>query len=144
MTPLMIVLVGLVLVVLAADLWVRLAPLPPARFHKMGTTNAPGEWPGTGGFAVALPLSDTPQAALARIDRIIMATTPRTRRLSGSIVTRHLSYVSRSALWGFPDITNVWIAGDTLQISGHLRFGRSDLGVNQARIRGWLAALAQS
>ena len=31
--------------------------------------------------------------------------------------------------------------GDVLKIYGRLRFGRSDLGVNKARVEGWLAAL---
>jgi uncharacterized protein (DUF1499 family) len=31
--------------------------------------------------------------------------------------------------------------GDMLQIHGRLRFGKSDLGVNAARIDGWLRQL---
>ena len=52
-------------------------------------------------------------------------------------------------MWGFPDYTTVSIlpagtfdnAGPLLMIDGRLRFGRSDLGVNKARIERWLTAL---
>jgi uncharacterized protein (DUF1499 family) len=52
-------------------------------------------------------------------------------------------YVTRSAVFGFPDYTTLRRAGDQLEIYGRLRFGKSDLGVNATRIDGWLMRLRQ-
>lgn len=128
---------ALLLAVLAAALWVRLAPLPPERFHKMSAETRTGDHPAPGGFEAVRQVPD-PQARLAELDRIITAH-PRTARLEGSPDEGLLTYVTRSALWGFPDITNLWVEGDRVHLRGHLVFGRSDLGVNAARIQGWLA-----
>ena len=65
--------------------------------------------------------------------------TPRTRALGGWDDQR--LYVTRSALWGFPDYSTVRLADGQIEIYGRLRFGKSDLGVNQARIRNWLTDL---
>jgi len=54
-----------------------------------------------------------------------------------------ITYVTRSRVFGFPDYTTVRQAGPQLEIYGRLRFGRSDLGVNAARIDGWLQSFAQ-
>ena len=51
----------------------------------------------------------------------------------------------RSRVWGFPDYVSVRVLpGDaegtsTLAILSRLRFGRSDVGVNAARMQTWLA-----
>ena len=77
---------------------------------------------------------------LARLDAIIRAT-PRTKVLAGAVAEGMITYVSRTRWMGFPDYTTVQRDGDVLKIYGRLRFGRSDLGVNKARVEGWLAAL---
>ncbi|MBN2741162.1 MAG: DUF1499 domain-containing protein [Rhodobacteraceae bacterium] len=129
--------VAIVVVLIAAgDAYVRLAPIDPARFAVNGLAKPPGDYPETGGFQGARTPGD-PAAAMDALDRIIRATA-RTRQVAGSVGAGHASYVTRSSLWGFPDVTNVWISGDTLQIRGHLVFGKSDLGVNAKRIKGWL------
>lgn len=136
-------LAGLAIAVLAFGAWVRLAPHEAARFHRAGPALPLGNHASPGGFHAVRPwaaFAGTPQTALARVEEVIRAT-PRTPRLAGSPTEGHFSYVTRSALWGFPDTTNVWIEGEALHISGHLRFGQSDLGVNRARIEGWLSAL---
>ncbi|PCD75759.1 DUF1499 domain-containing protein [Pseudothioclava arenosa] len=121
----------------AAQAYVRLAPLPAARLGAPPQAQAPGDWPARGGFAAARVVAD-PQAALAALVQVAEAT-PRTRRLSGSPEDGHLVYVTRTLFWGFPDITHLWVAGDTVQAQGHLVFGGSDFGVNRARLEGWLA-----
>ena len=67
--------------------------------------------------------------------------TPRTRLIAGSAEEGLLTFQTRSLLWGFPDYTTASVTDGTLVIYGRLRFGRSDIGVNKARILGWLASL---
>jgi uncharacterized protein (DUF1499 family) len=55
-----------------------------------------------------------------------------------------VTYVTRSRVMGFPDYTTVRQAGDMVEIYGRLRFGKSDLGVNAARIDRWLRRLAEA
>ncbi|MHC0052688.1 DUF1499 domain-containing protein [Actibacterium sp. D379-3] len=139
---LLTLLAALLVLIAGFAAWVRLAPHPAARFHKTTEPQDEGDWPAPGGFEAVRAVTGDAQAVLARLDAIIRAT-PRTRPLAGSVAQGHRSYVTRSALWGFPDTTNVWVADGLLHIHGHLRFGRSDLGVNRVRITGWLAALGQ-
>ncbi|WP_417808064.1 DUF1499 domain-containing protein [Thioclava sp.] len=129
--------VAIVVVLIAAgDAYVRLASIDPARYAVGGLAKPPGDYPETGSFQAARTPSD-PVAAMSALDRIIRASA-RTRQVAGSLEAGHASYVTRSAFWGFPDVTNVWISGDTVQIRGHLVFGSFDLGVNAKRIKGWL------
>ncbi|WP_048598096.1 DUF1499 domain-containing protein [Nereida ignava] len=74
------------------------------------------------------------EAALAEIMSVLSAL-PRTRKVADAPAT----FVTRSALWAFPDVTRVWIEGDTVHIAGHLIYGKSDMGVNKARITAVLA-----
>ncbi len=124
--------------VLGFAAWVRLAPVRAERWHRVPSAAAQvGDWAEPGGFEAVRQLPK-PQATLAELDTIIMAS-PRTTRLEGAPEDGLITYVTRSALWGFPDITNLWLEGGRLHIRGHLIYGRSDLGVNRARIEGWLA-----
>lgn len=79
---------------------------------------------------------------LERLDDIIRET-PRTRIVAGSVEQGMVTYETRSAMFGFPDYTTVRRNGSRIEIFGRLRFGASDLGVNAARIEGWLKAFAQ-
>ena len=69
---------------------------------------------------------------------------PRTHVLAGGPDVGLTTYVTRSALWGFPDYTTIAQDGDAIVIRAHLRFGQSDMGVNAARVRSWVAALGMS
>ena len=140
----------LVVVVLVAALaaYVRLAPSDPARWH---TDPAEAE-PGPGRFVVKPEGGDTdgpllampPREALAALDAVARST-PRTRVLAGSVEEGRITYVTRSALWGFPDYTTAEAVpaegGARLVVFARLRFGESDMGVNAARVRGWLERL---
>lgn len=132
-----ILLLGLAALAVAGSLYVRLAPLPMA-----GPGDRAPRFPqfegDPGGFGTTLRTED-PDAA-ARLDAVIRAT-PRTRLLEGSLAEGHLRYVTRSLIWGFPDITDVLLRPGEIHIHGHLVYGRSDLGVNRRRIEGWLAAV---
>lgn len=125
--------VALLLAVIALG-YVRLVPGDPAVWHR-----PPGVSEDTdlkGGVKRRVPAGP---GALARLDAIIRAT-PRTRVLAGSVAEGMITYVTRSRVFGFPDYTTVQQQGQMLKIYGRLRFGRSDLGVNRARVEGWLRA----
>jgi len=129
------------LVLIGGQGWVRFAPLRAEDFHRSSTPKeVAGDYPAKGAFEavrdITLPAADV----LERLDRIIRDT-PRTVLLAGSIDERHLSYVTRSGFWGFPDITNVWVADGRLHIHGTLRYGVSDFGVNERRFREWIDAI---
>lgn len=71
---------------------------------------------------------------------VIMAE-PRTKLLAGGPDTGLVTYVTRTAFWGFPDYTTVQTTQTGLNVYGRLRFGRSDFGVNAARVDRWINAL---
>ncbi|MEN8657020.1 MAG: DUF1499 domain-containing protein, partial [Marivita sp.] len=77
----------------------------------------------------------------AELDRIILAT-PRTEVLTGSVEEGKVTYVTRSQWMGFPDYTTVMKSDDVLELFARLRFGQSDMGVNKARVDGWLDRLS--
>lgn len=136
---------GLAVVAFAA--WVRLAPLDAAALHVdplAATGGAMSGWlAAPGGDAELVTLALPPDEAAARVAEVILAT-PRTTLLAGG--DGFATYVTRSAVWGFPDITSVRISaagdGSAVAIYGRAQVGRSDMGVNRARIEGWRAALA--
>lgn len=144
-----VVAVALAVAGVALAVWVRLAPVDPGRWHVDPSAAAP---PGPTGWLVAEGgdarpprLGRSAAALLADLDRIARAT-PRTRVIAGSVEDGRITYETRSRLWGFPDYTTVTaVAGEdgaAPVLLGRARFGASDLGVNRARIEGWLAALA--
>lgn len=128
--------VALLAAIAALALFIRLAPSDPARWH-VAVVGEDADF--AGGLRRVLP----GQAGdLAALDAIIRAT-PRTRIIAGSVAAGHVTYVTRSALWGFPDYVTLQTRGDDLAIWSRLRFGSSDLGVNAARLSGWLDRLRQ-
>lgn len=138
-----LLLIGLVTLAL---LYIRLAGSDPNRWH----TDPREAVPGLGRFVVAPEgadhigpvVSQDPTAVLARLDHIAMAT-PRTDRLAGTPESGRITYLTRSRWIGFPDYTTVAAEagpnGTVLRIYARLRFGLDDLGVNRARVLGWLA-----
>lgn len=128
--------------------WIRLAPSDPTRWHVDPLAAPP---PGAGGVVLrpgspdgAAPVWPVPATELlAAFDRHVRAVTPRLRVLAGSVREGRITYVVRSRLFGFPDYVTVAAlplgpGESTLAILSRLRFGRSDLGVNRARVQGWL------
>ncbi|MTJ04150.1 MAG: DUF1499 domain-containing protein [Sediminimonas qiaohouensis] len=131
------VLIAAVVVGIGIALWVRLAPTDPSRWHVAPLVRQDHDY--AAGVIRAVPGT---AEDLERLDAIIRAT-PRTVHLAGSLDEGMLSYVTRSAFWGFPDYTTVVLRGDTLIIHARLRFGRSDMGVNKARVSRWLDQLGR-
>jgi hypothetical protein len=126
----------LLVVLIAAGLaFIRLAPSDPARWHQMPESVTDRDLEGGAMRRV--------EGDLAALDAIIRDTA-RTRVLAGSVDQGMITYVTRSRVFGFPDYTTVRQSDDMLEIYGRLRFGKSDLGVNAARIERWLDRLAQA
>lgn len=141
----------LVLALVAAfALWVRLAPSDPDRWHVSPSLQGwdhGGPWdevvPLTGGASLRVSLAKgDPAELLARLDAVALAT-PRTRRLAGSVEEGRITWLTRSAVWGFPDYTTAEARGDGLHVHARLRFGREDMGVNAARLGLWARALLE-
>ena len=77
---------------------------------------------------------------MSALDRIILAT-PRTELLAGSVSDGRVTYVTRSKWMGFPDYTTLQLNDGSVELYARSRFGQSDMGVNKARVEGWLAQL---
>lgn len=124
--------------------FVRLAPSDPTRWN-VDPSLAQG-WDQSGwnevktqvnGAVLRVPARD---GLLGQLDSLAMAT-PGTTRLAGSEAEGRITWVTRSALWGFPDYTTAQSLADGVYIHSRLRFGKSDLGVNAARLRDWQSKL---
>lgn len=149
---------GIMALAIAASLavplvWIRVAPADVARWHldPMEVERVPqaprrGGWLlRTGPANAAPPVFDTdPAKLLSAFDEIARAT-PRTRVLFESPAEGRVTYVSRSAVLGFPDYTSVKAVpeagGAALMIWARQRFGVADMGVNRKRVEAWMAAL---
>ncbi|PID36949.1 MAG: hypothetical protein CSA72_14130 [Rhodobacterales bacterium] len=125
----------ILIAILAALAYPRVKPLPTNRIGARPGPMEPGVHPMPGGVKVVE--AGQPPDAAARLVKIA-ADSPRTRILETGEVT---TLVTRSRLWGFPDIAVIWQEEDRLHIHSHLTIGRSDFGVNAARVAGWLNAL---
>jgi uncharacterized protein (DUF1499 family) len=131
----------------AAALWVRLAPSDPELWHVDPST-VTGRNPrnsyllAPGGDAPAVQVAMPPDQTAERLASIALAT-PRTRVLAGQ--GTFVTYLTRSALWGFPDFTSVRILpsgdGSEVLVYARSRFGDGDAGVNRARVKRWLDTL---
>jgi hypothetical protein len=120
----------------ASVAYVRLAPNDVARWHVPLTFSKDPDLP-TG----AQRVFETGPGGLALLDQVVR-TTPRTSVLIGSIEDGRVTYVTRSRVMGFPDYTTAQQDGDILKVYGRLRFGKSDLGVNRARLEHWGKAVS--
>jgi uncharacterized protein (DUF1499 family) len=141
---------GGLLALAAVAAWVRLAPSDP-RHWQVDPAAVTDRHPENsylvadvpGADAPALRLAVPPAEAGARLAAIALAS-PRTRRLAGD--DGFAVYISRSALWGFPDYTSVRVAAEgaasKVSVFARARFGKGDLGVNRARVSRWLSDLS--
>lgn len=143
--------VALLLALAGVLLYVRLSPNPPSRWHVDPLLVQPPDTPNyhlirpAGGDAAAPIYDMTPGALAEAIDRVARA--DGARLLGGSVENGHMTYITRTPWLGFPDFSSVKVtaAGDgaTFAAFARARFGRSDMGVNRARLRRWIDALAQ-
>lgn len=117
-------------------LLMRLVPSEPAQWHTIPEAVEPGD-----GTRQAVRVIDGDVQTLAALDDIARAH-PRTEMLAGSVDEGMITYVTRSRVFGFPDYTTVALREDgQIVLFARARFGKSDLGVNAARLDDWLARL---
>ena len=121
-------------------LFIRLAPSDPLRWHRPVEAMPPGEAAEDGGHRAARRLA-APEEEVLEAARRAMLEMPRTTQLAGDVAEGRMTFVTRSALMGFPDYTTIEVRDGLFLVHARLRFGRSDLGVNRARVRALLAAL---
>lgn len=149
----LVVLIALVVGLLAVStIAVRMAPSDPAVWHVDPLTAQPPVEKGSyivrpsGGNAVSRKYPGTPKEVLEQLDAIALST-PRTRRLAGSVAEGRITYITRSKAFGFPDYTTVTAFGEkkgtAIAVFAQMRFGRDDFGVNQARVEDWLTQLGR-
>ncbi|MDE4062217.1 MULTISPECIES: DUF1499 domain-containing protein [Rhodobacterales] len=115
--------------------FIRLAPSDPLDWNTQPELSEDKEFRG-GIFRVV----NTGPDGLRRFDRIA-GQAPRTQLLAGSVEDQMVTYVTRTKLFGFPDYTTARQDGELLKVYARLRFGRSDLGSNKARIDNWLSQM---
>jgi uncharacterized protein (DUF1499 family) len=150
-------LLGVLLLAAGAMIYVRVAPLDPDTWHVDPVTAptpetpnsfrvlAPGATPGAEEM-VSPVYAVSPAELMQAFDRMALAQ-PRTERLSGTPDGQsHVTYVQRTPLVAYPDYVSVRAVsagdgGSALVILSRSRFGKSDLGVNRARMTQWLEAL---
>lgn len=125
----------IVLLAIGGAAYIRFAPADPAVWHVDPKVTADQDLADGVRRRIAAE-EDT----LAALDRIILST-PRTELLAGSLEEGRLTYVTRSKWFGFPDFTTIQRGEETIELWARLRFGQSDMGVNKARVEGWLAEL---
>ena len=125
----------LIFVVLFGMAYVRVSPLDEAMWHTPVSATENADL--TGG---AVRVMDGDAETLAAFDKAILAE-PRTHVLAGSVRSGHITYVTRSLVFGFPDMTTAQLVDGQLRIFARLRFGSSDLGVNRSRLERVIAAI---
>lgn len=125
----------LIFAVLLGMAYVRVSPIDPDKWHQPVTATENADLAG-GAVRVLTGDADT-LAALDREARRLK----RTRVLAGSVAQGHISYVTRSAVFGFPDITTIYLQDGQIRMFARLRFGQSDLGVNRQRLEHLIATL---
>lgn len=121
--------------VMIGGLWIRLAPSPVSVWHVLPAFDADQDF-----NAGVIRVRHGDAAIFKQLHKVASAD-PRTRVLAGDLVSGKITYISRSAFWGFPDYTTIGLEAQTLRIYARLRFGLKDLGVNQRRVERWLERL---
>ena len=129
-----IVLFIIALLIVALPIGIRLLPVRPDKWHvdpfSVGKANAsfcpePGER-----FFMENPMLEDLST--------IITSTPRTSVLAGSVAEGRITWVTRSRLMGFPDVTTAAVKGGRLCIVARQVIGSDDWGVNERRLNGWL------
>ena len=125
------VMIGLFVVLV---IYARVAPVSAKMLDTAGQADADTDL--DGGFTAVRPFDGDRADLHARIMAVALAT-PRTTLLSDD----PLQFVTRTKVVGFPDVTTVQIRDKSIMIHAHLVIGKSDLGVNKARVLDWLDRL---
>lgn len=136
----------LVMIAISGLIYVRFSAHDTALVHVMPPTGATTDSPVINeGSASFLYLSENkPESLWDNISSVVLST-PRTQKIAGSEKSGMITYVTRTRVFGFPDYTTILVSQNAektqVRMFGRLRFGRSDFGVNAARLKGWVLAL---
>ena len=145
MRMILIIPILLVLAVLAAGVWFRLAPMNPAQWHVAPADVIP---PSSPNFALrvgadAPVFAHSPEVVADRL--AIVAQDAGAKIIAGSPQSGHVSYVVHSRIMEFPDAISIRLLpegqGTRVEIFSRSRYGYSDMGVNAARVAAWIAAI---
>lgn len=94
------------------------------------------------------PVFEVDAAALSAAFDAVALGDARVEVIAGSAADGFVTYMQRSALFGFPDFVSVKFVdvpgGSSLAIFSRARDGKSDLGVNEKRVTRWVAATTAS
>lgn len=115
--------------------YVRMSPLDPDRWHQPVSQTQDADF---AGGAVRVFAGDA--ETIRQLDGAMKAL-ERTHVMAGSVDAGHITYVTRSAIFGFPDLTTMQLQGGEVRIYARLRFGASDLGVNRTRLERVIAVV---
>ena len=118
----------LVVAGMCGALYVRFAPSDPQRWHVSLAAQKEGRF--ATGVVRILP------GQLGQLHHVAQST-PRTKVIAGHPDTGRVTYVTRSAVWGFPDYTTIEQRGNAVVVLARSRFGQSDFGVNATRVEHW-------
>jgi hypothetical protein len=149
-----LLLAGLVLSAVFGVAYVRSVEGDPERWHvdprNADRSDRPNDFlvlpPEDGAGDISGPIFDIPAQDLADRFSEVLADEARLSRLAGNLTEGFATYVVRSRWVGWPDYVSVLIepVGEnrsTIAIWSRARFGYSDMGVNEERVRRWLEAL---
>lgn len=139
----------------AAAVWFRVVDSDPAVWHvdpavteRTGRDNDVLVAPAGGAAApvdIITEARPVPATDLLFQFNAIAGNADRTEVVAGSVEEGMITYVQRSAVFGFPDYVTVKAVetegGAALIIWSRSRYGYSDMGVNRKRVEGWLAQI---
>lgn len=137
----------IILAVIGLVGYIRFSPADVLRWHALPqdiwTVTTPWDEVVRRREGATLRLSQVRGDAANLLEKLDLVATisPRTVRFAGDVTSGKITWITRSALWGFPDFTTAEIRPDGLYVYARLRFGNSDMGVNFARLSQWLTAL---
>jgi uncharacterized protein (DUF1499 family) len=95
---------------------------------------------------IAAPVFALPQEEVLRAVQEAVAGEPRLEQVAADAASGTLRYVQRSRLMGFPDTINVKVmpapdGGSVVLLYSRSKLGRSDMGVNRARVERWIGLI---
>ena len=92
------------------------------------------------------PVFMAPVETLEAVALAVIRARPRVTEVAADLDARQYAFVQRTAILRFPDTVTIRLfdLGDgrsSLAMFSRSKFGRSDFGVNRARVESWLAAI---
>jgi hypothetical protein len=130
-----------VLAAVALMLYARLGSIDAADWHTAPDVSETETL--AGGFKTQVSVVGQAPDIQIQFNQIALAT-PRTEILAQE--TELVTYVTRSAAFGFPDFSTASFTqiGDetVIKIYARLKMGKADMGVNKKRVENWLSAMS--